>query len=482
MTRWFEVDRAGLRKLLEQRGVAFVLYELISNAWDAPGTTHVEVSLEPIPGAPRAKLHVVDDAPGGFTRLEHAWTLFAESERKGDTSKRGRWNLGEKLVLSMCESAEILTTTGGVRFDIDGRHTLRRKTAQGSEFNAVLRVTRDQIVEIELAAKLLLPPAQVVVSFNTATLVAPPWVKDFETDLPTEVANEEGVLVRTRRKAKVNVYHPNPQGAWLYEMGVPVAETELPWSVDVQQKIPLTLDRTNVATGFLRELRVALLAEMARQIPQEHLTAPWLREACASPRAEPLAVKEVLERRFGKDAVAYDPSDPEGSKIAVSEGLPVIHGATLSSGEWDNARRAGVLLPAGQVTPSPRVLCSPDGDPPVPEEDWTPAMKRRAQAIKVIGWELLGGAIFVRFHNKVTLPPAWYGGRTVTFNIGRLGRAWLEKPLCSDEVLGLVIHELAHEVESDHLSREYHEACCELGAKAVRAALVTPERFKEDQS
>ena len=479
MTRWFEVDRAGLRKLLEQRGVGFILTELVANAWDAPGTTHVEVTLEAQDGSPRAKVHVADDSPGGFTRLEHAWTLFAESERKADPLSRGRWDIGEKLVLSMCEWAEIISTTGGVRFDVEGRHTLRRRTERGSTFTGMLRLTHGQADELAETARMLIAPAEIAYTFNGETVFTPQQQHAFETQLATETADEGGVLRRSRRIGRVEVHTAADTGAWLYELGIPVVATELPWTVNVLQKVPLTLDRTNVAPGFLRDLRVALLAQMAQQIPEAHLAAPWVKEACASPQAEPQAVATVLTRRFGERSVAYDPSDTEGSKIAMSEGYTVVPGGTLSAGEWANARRANVLLPAGQVTPSPRVLSSPDGEPPIPEDEWTESMCRRAQTVKRIAKVLLIDCYCVRFHNNIALPSAWYGCGTVTFNLGRLSRAWCDEQLVTERVLGLIIHELAHELESDHLSSEYHEACCHLGARAVAAALADPALFKE---
>ncbi len=37
---WFEVDRAGLRKLVAARPRVFMLYELVQNAIDEDGVSH----------------------------------------------------------------------------------------------------------------------------------------------------------------------------------------------------------------------------------------------------------------------------------------------------------------------------------------------------------------------------------------------------------------------------------------------------------
>ena len=56
----------------------------------------VSVTLERIAGTRQARLTVKDDNPEGFRDLTHAFTLFAESEKRYNEKLRGRFNLGEK--------------------------------------------------------------------------------------------------------------------------------------------------------------------------------------------------------------------------------------------------------------------------------------------------------------------------------------------------------------------------------------------------
>lgn len=48
-TAWFDVDRKGLAKLMAGRSKAFVLYELLQNAWDQR-VTQVSVTIAALPG------------------------------------------------------------------------------------------------------------------------------------------------------------------------------------------------------------------------------------------------------------------------------------------------------------------------------------------------------------------------------------------------------------------------------------------------
>jgi len=143
MNNWFEVDKQGLAKILERKGKEFALFELIQNGWDEPGVTTVTVSLEH-QGRNKALLVVEDDAPEGFKDLSHAFTLFADSAKKINPEQRGRFNLGEKLVLAISDEVTIRIRKGGNRFHADGRHRLRNGQAVGSRIECLLRMTQDE--------------------------------------------------------------------------------------------------------------------------------------------------------------------------------------------------------------------------------------------------------------------------------------------------------------------------------------------------
>ena len=137
---WFEVDKEGLARILERKGKEFALFELIQNAWDEPGVSKVSVTLE-YRGWNKARLVVEDDAPEGFRDLTHAFTLFADSVKKSNPEQRGRFNLGEKLVLAISDKVTIRTTKGGLRFDKDGRHSLRSTQSAGSRVECLINGT-----------------------------------------------------------------------------------------------------------------------------------------------------------------------------------------------------------------------------------------------------------------------------------------------------------------------------------------------------
>ena len=124
---WFDVDKQGLAKLMAGRHKAFVLYELLQNAWDQ-NVTKVQVSLSEVPGRAESEIVVEDDDPDGFADLTHAYTLFAESRKKADPKKRP----GERYYKTAYQNAiRIACEKAGV--PVWHAHQLRHNAAEALE-------------------------------------------------------------------------------------------------------------------------------------------------------------------------------------------------------------------------------------------------------------------------------------------------------------------------------------------------------------
>ena len=464
---WFTVDKEGLAALLERKGKASAVLELVQNAWDAPGVTTVSVTLTPS-GRGRAALVVEDDSPDGFADLTHAYTLFAPSAKVHDETKRGRFNLGEKLVLAICDEAEVVSTRGAFLFNHEGRKALRSKRSAGSRFSATIRLTKEEQAEVEALFFQLIRPIGIYTSFNGVGLKHRTPVRSFEINLPTEKANEDGILSKTRRNTVVDLFEPvGDEVPHIYEMGIPVVEYDGKYHADVQQKVPLTFERDNVTPAYLRELYVAIVNEAHDLLTKEDVTEAWVKVAASDKDVSDAAVRDITVKRFGEKTVAYDPNDPQANAEATLKGYTVIHGGMLSGGEWANVKRAGIIRPAGQVTPSNSTMeSSPDGIPPLDPAKWTEGMHHVGQYASRLGKELLGVDVRIYVYRMPfgQRAAAWYGHGSLSFNLTVLGHSWFNDP---DErkVDALLLHEFAHHRVSNHLSEEFHDEICRLGAR-----------------
>jgi len=479
MNDWFEVDRKGLAQLVERRGKGALIAELIQNAWDEDGVSKVEVELQPGGGRPIVYLTVEDDAPNGFRDLADAFTLFRPSYKKTDPGKRGCFNLGEKLVLAFCNDAQIRTTCGTITFGPNGRRQSKDRRKSGTVFEAEMYMTRMELSDALEHLHKLIPPAKIRTVINSEELLDRRPVRTFTATLETRVADDQGVMRTRQRKTTVELHEPLPgETAGVYERGIPVVETGDRWHVNVGQRVPLNMERDNVTPAFLRHVRVLVLNEMHERIEGDQANDTWVRQATADSRCSDQAVTTAVEERFGVDHVTYDPSDRESAATATSRGFTVLHGGMLSAGEWENVRRAGASRPAGQLFPTPKPYCE-DGKPVtvIPEKEWSAGMGDFASYAEHIARLLLDVDINVSMVDEQTGFTACYGSRRLDVFVPVVGRDWFDlgPGVAWDSLL---LHELAHERESDHLSHGFHEAICNLGAKLKEIALTNPDLLR----
>lgn len=476
------VDRKGLAKKLANKPKAFILFELLQNCWDED-VTKVRVEATTTPGKPEVRIYVEDDCAEGFQDLTSIYTLFKDSKKAPDPTKRGRFELGEKLVAAVARRMEVITTKGGVLIEGDSRKRLRRTLVEGSCITVDVRMTRSEFIEMMDQVSLLIPPKGIETLINSVPLEQREPEHVFETTLQTVYADAEGNLKPTSRKTEVRVYKPRAsETGHLYEMGIPVVETGDQWHYDVQQRVPVNWERNNVPPSYLKTLRVEVLNALHDRLDKEEAKQAWVTEALADNRCEAEATNTVLDHRFGKKRVIFDASDPEGTKMAMSQGYTVIPGGALPKGAWSTVKTHGAALPAGKVTPSPKTY-DPDGEPEkvIPPEKWTQDQARIVDFAKELFRELDISA--TRLQVRLVTEPlvrwsANYGKHRLCLNYGKLGKRWFARPNRAVEVLSLLIHEFAHHFESDHLSSGYYRACTDLGAKVANLALDKPELFQ----
>ena len=482
--QWFDVGKAGLGKQAEQQSKGRLIGELIQNALDEAGVTQIAVNLALVPGRPLADLTVEDDSPEGFRDLSHAWTLFADSYKRGNPEQRGQYNFGEKLVLAVCESATISTTKGTVVFDPDeGRiEKPRQKRDRGSVFQGRIRLTREEFPQVADYLRSLLLPEGIVVTFNGVQILTRTPIRTFEASLETLVADEGGVMRPRVRMTQVSIFEPLPgETPSLYEMGLPVVELNGgdKWHVDIRQKVPLNRDRDNVKPAYLQAVRVAVLnAAFDLLTNDEEATQGWVKLAGADPRCSDEAIRLLVRLRFGEKVGAPDPSDTESMKAFVAQGGTLVVG--LSKGEWSNVKRAGAVLPTGKICPTAK----PYSDDPnakgvtaIPEEKWSDGIRNIAGYARFLARELMDVSLVVSVVHTTNAFAACYGAGRLDFNLLRLGHAWFDQG-ATEDVDRLLLHEFGHQFSGDHLSEDYHEALCLLGARMKRLALEKPEELR----
>lgn len=487
-TQWFDTDKNGLNKQAKERGPAFIFLELISNALDErfSGVTEVNVSVEPVPNRSLCKVVVEDNSPRGYGEyLHHAYTLFAESYKRNNPLQSGQFNFGCKLWLSLCKNAKISTTSGTVEFDSSGRtYHPKKKRETGTRVEGLMEMTREEFAELEQLVQQLMIPEEVKVTFNDEVLVSRKPLKTFEAQLPTKIVDADGVMKPTVRTTSVSIYEvKSGEIPTIYELGIPVVETDIRWHVKVAQKVLLNKDRDNVTPAFHRKLKTAV-AENTVNLLNEQDANSWCNDVLEDDNSSKEVREKIVHKKFGNNAAVFDPKDIESNiRWQAEHNGTIVHGRNLTKEQWENVREFEILQSAGKLAPTAKPWSDDPNATPADfyeEDEWTDGMRQIAEYAKEIAVNALEVPFLrVAFAKKMNDPNvsacyARYGtGGLLEFNMDNLGFEWFEDGI-HHEVDMLIIHELAHHFVRSHHTREYceevptgmfYDACCYVGAK-----------------
>jgi len=476
----FEVDIKGLRMLQDGKPKWIIVRELLQNAMDED-VTAITIDIKYRYG--KMRLTVTDDAPDGFRDIADMYTLFKDTPKRSDVKKRGRFNFGEKQVLVLADFARITSTKGGYEFNmqIGTKKPLRIKRNKGSEVYLEVKMTSAEFVDCVKYCHEILPPKDMTIKVTnnmsesfTLKYAEPHY--SFNATIPTELKVADA-MKRVLKETEVLLYEElSHKKAYIYEMGIPICEIDCDYSINVQQKVPLSNDRDMVPSGYLKILYGEVLNIVATTMNKEDCSNVWVREGFVSPRARTTARALVINRRFGEKALIANPMDKRSMDEAITNNYNVVYGAEMNKEEW-NVIRDNDLMESTSAKFKVQLV---DGRVMKPSVD----QARIAIFCKRIAKEFLDidnlVVIYVDAPQATTL--ADYCNDkvpdTLRFNVAHIPPMyWVFYENRVDvRLLNLIIHELGHSVGL-HYEQSYHDCITMLGAQLTKKALSDPEWF-----
>lgn len=475
-----EVDVKGFRELQAGKPKWMIVRELVANALDEDiSECNILFSYD----GRKATIVVEDDSPEGFENLSNAYTLFATTRKRYNPKVRGRFNLGEKQIIVICDYARIITTTGGIEFDVlkETRKELRKKREKGSEVMVVVKMKKDEFEECIDYCRQIISPKRLNIIDKTrggavqALQYKSPY-KKFITDLKTEIKEKESGEMRTvTRETEVHLHQHNGT-AYIYELGIPICEIECDYSIDVQQKVPLSADRDKVDGKYLRTLYGEVLNVVHEEIKEEQASNMWVRSGFASERATTESKKDILKKRFGDKYVIDNPFDQSSRSKALSEGYTLIRTADLSKEEREALRSdsdSGSGITLAQTSSQVFGIDFSKAEKVNPDK----RQQKVAQLCERIAGEFQIVGLVVEF---ISLPDSsmkadsnFPESTKLRFNVAMIDDSWwdAENGRIKAEMLELIIRELAHKGGWHH-ERGYHD---ELTNIASRLAIMVYE-------
>lgn len=470
----FKVDVKGLRQLQSGKPKWYIIRELLQNAMDE------EISLCTIYMRyeyGKAHITVEDDSSIGFSSLSDSYTLYAETYKRHDVKKRGRFNFGEKQCICLADYARIISTTGGVEFEVlkGKRNTLRKKREKGSEVYMVVRMSRQEYSECrDYCLDILVPKNIKVITSVDGEETELPYRKPYKTftaKLQTEL-KEAGSMRLVSRETEVHIHKSN---AWkyIYEMGIPICEIECDYSIDVQQKVPMSNDRDKVEAKYLKTLFGEVLNKVVEEITPEQSSALWVRDGFTSDRTNKETRQEVITKRFGEKALIANTMDKRSMDEAISNNFNVVYGSEMSKEEWNAVKRDELLVSTSSMFKTGVA----EGKMIHPDEQ----QLKIAAFCKKVAKGILGLDIKVWFYESPDADVrADYNKETslLRFNVSHFATPdWqTENKTVKQPMLDLIIHELGHS-RGWHYEHSYHDCLTELGSKLALKALSDPKFF-----
>jgi hypothetical protein len=461
---WFTIDTEGLRQLYSGKSKTIIVRELVQNAFDEDCKICSLTISKPRYG--KITIEMEDDSPIGFRNLEDAYKMFGFSYKRENPEKRGHFDCGEKIGLAMCESGEIFTTTGKVIFTKNGGRTItKEKRDVGTLVTAICE--GDEAVYDELIdyAYNLMPPTNMAFYVNNEPIRSRKPYKTITASLTTEYL-KDGKFIKTTRKTTIDIHTPDSVCGkpikYIHEMGLPIQPIECEYDINVNQRVPLSIDRDCVSEAYLQDVYAEVLNATHELITDKNASAGWVRIASKDDRITKQALESVVIKRFGDKHCVADPTNPVANDDALANGHMVIRGSMLSKEEWVQMKEHDIIKSSTELFG--KMLVDAERVNP------TPDMQKVAKLAQYIAQNALGLMITTSFiHLPGNAPCATYGNGRITFNTAKLSKAWfagindITNLPGIESILQLLIHEIGHE-HGLHTEQSYHEAICKIGA------------------
>ena len=464
-TERFSVSADGLRELNAGRPPWSLVKELIQNAWDeAPEATTCDVVISPQTDG--TTIIIVEDDGPGFATISDAWTLMANTPKRGDPTKRGRFNLGEKEIIALAINATIETAGTTVVFPpAGGRETASNSRRRGTRVALTMAWNAEQAETIRQRL-LRFRPTDCRLTIDGIEVPRRKPLASRKALLRTLIQHGPGLpMTDTRRMTTIDILDRYDEDtAWIYEMGIPIQETTMAFDIDVAQKVPMPPQRDTVSAGYLQAIMTETLNAMHEQMAPESFSETWVRTAIENERIDDAAVESVKTHRYGKDAVMWS-SDTDANMRAAEAGRQVINPKAMSTKERKIMAAKGGMESSKREFGRPPETIEPDTTNTVRAKfaTWIQDVGRILRLRPTIKYVSAPDAKFVAQCSSNQVKP------TVTINTSFCSDEWLSQR--GPEQLELIIHELAHALSDTPMEHgpKWGDACAAAGARVADA-------------
>ena len=444
MKNRFEISAEGMKLLHQNRPLWQLVKELVANAWDEPtaDTCWVDISHD----AGIITVEVTDNGQG-FSDISDAYTLMAPSAKTTNAQMRGRFNIGEKEIISISHHAEVRTGNKLISFPPEGGFIV--SDSVNGETSIICHIEVDPedagriVAETVEALQLFLSPLGQNYYVNGRGMGKRIPARSTRANLPTILATGPGEPLKMipNSGTDIDIYDVRPATGRIFEMGIPIQEVDMPFDVNIMQKVPMPPNRDVVSSSYLQDVYAEVL-KVTSDLDIDFGEA-WVTKAVEDTRTPNNVVKVVMDNKLGSNAMLYT-NDRQANEDAFDHGKNLIAPTSLSKAERERYRDVGL----GSASMYTREAGGADATP-YRRANVTTEMEDVASMAKTLAKRLLDRTITVEFVSDPKFgASADYGSGHMRFDVFSLGVQWFELSNETEQI-ELIMHELAHDKDVD---------------------------------
>lgn len=479
---WFSVSPEGLSIHYKK---IYIARELLANCFDEDATEIifmiVESKTKEFPN--QYLVRIIDNDPDGFDSIDDMFTLFRRTKKVDDALVRGRFNHGEKGVLSLCNKAKLTSTKGTVIFngntgerEID----LNKKTDIGSDLKFWIDLDEDEYNYLLQYPKFIKIPKGVRLVYDNKTYVyeEPKFIETIK--LQTWKSDQKKPYYR---QTEVFLYPQISGKSYLMELGIMIQRIDYPFTVDVRQKIPLDTKRNSVKDSFLEDLygQLANFSFVIDHIKEEDMGEKFVSITLSSKELSNESAVKLVQKKMGSEKIMIaNPFNQKANEKAQEAGYTLIGAKDIPKASRESIKEAGV-----QTTSDVFKENLKEGIP-IYESDWNDGMKWIEKVSVQFAKFSINKKVYVEFFNNPDTSERASFGRgddssTLIYNMGNLGMNFFTNAKNNiAEISRLLIHELAHEYTErnmlPHISAGYLNEVQRIAGKMVEWLMI-PENY-----
>lgn len=288
----FDIDVEGWSARNKNRPLPSLFKEVLQNALDESASKII------ITTAPNV-LTIRDDSPKGVEELSQLYTIYSSGKEGDSPTVRGRMGRGLKEFITATSKTIIRTTTGTLEFDVEN---LERKQSpecieSGTIVEAYGKWSVADIKSIKSLVKHIIVPRNMTIEldgecfgYKSPDLVSAGF-------LPTVIFDNGSEEVISRH-TNINMF--SSEKGCICEMGIPIQEIDAPYVIDIQQRVPMNPNRSQVGKDYIEMVYDKILNDRLEDIPEDFLGSAWVQGAVSRCYIS-ITLRQYVRKFFGSE-------------------------------------------------------------------------------------------------------------------------------------------------------------------------------------